>query len=156
MVGPSFFYWWLSDGRVFFRRKRLLKSSSWPSTSYLGHLPLFVVPQRMLLKLREDNSNFLAVLCGDYILSSYVLYLLLTRILRVAIVRKRDRYTFNLHVNAFIMPIVLQIYFPKTTVNHSTLSKIIHLIIRFILLIKLTLSIFGSIPGIFARFEYKL
>ena len=44
---------------IFIRRKRLLKSSSWPSTSYLGHLPLFVIPQRMLLKQREDNSSFL-------------------------------------------------------------------------------------------------
>ena len=42
-----------------FRQKRLSKSSSWPSTSYLGHLPFFVVPQRMLLKQREDNFNFL-------------------------------------------------------------------------------------------------
>ena len=51
---------------IFIRLKRLLKSSSWPSTSYLGHLPLFVVPQRMLLKLRRDNSNFLPVFCGDF------------------------------------------------------------------------------------------
>ena len=33
---------------------------------YLGHLPLFVVHQRMLLKQREDNSNFIAVFCVDF------------------------------------------------------------------------------------------
>ena len=86
----------------FFTRKGLLKSSSWPSTSKLGHLPLFVVPQRMLLKLRKDNSNFLPArssLCfvgiSRNILNSYVLYLLITTILRFANVRKHDRYIFT-------------------------------------------------------------
>ena len=68
----------LSTISLMFRRKRLLKSSSWPSTSYLGHLPLFVVPQRMLLKLREDNSKFLPArssLCYVGILKHFPLWL---------------------------------------------------------------------------------
>ena len=57
----------------------------------------------------------------------------------------------HLHVNEFIMTAVLQIYF-KSTINRSTLSKIIHYIMRFILLIKLCLCIFfGNIPRIFAE-----
>ena len=55
------------------------------------------------------------------ILNSYVLYLLLTRILRFATVRKPDRYTFTckwIHYAA-----VPQIYFSKSTIYRSTLSQ---------------------------------
>ena len=118
-----------------FRRKRLLKSSSWPSTSYLDNLPLFVVPQRMLLKQREYNSNFLPArssLCfgGIFIniLNSYALYLLIliTTICRFANARKPD----HLYVNEFIMPSVLQIYFwwriNRSTLSHGKSNQIIH------------------------------
>ena len=130
---------------VSFRRNRLLKSSSWPSTSFLDHLPLSVVPQRMLLKLREDNSEFLharSSLCYRH--------LLITTISRFAIVRKSDILVYYLHVNEFIMPAVLQIYI-KSTINRSILSKIIPLIMRFIPLIKRCLCIFLVISRVYSQ-----
>ena len=45
---------------VFIRRPHDLLRHSW-----VIH-PHFAAPQRMLLKLREDNSYFLAVCCGDF------------------------------------------------------------------------------------------
>ena len=80
------------------------------------------------MKLRKDVSSFLparSLLCFvgilRNILNSYVLYLLLTRILRFATVRKPDRYTFTckwIHYAA-----VPQIYFSKSTIYRSTLSQ---------------------------------
>ena len=139
---------------TFSRRKRLLKSSSWPTTSYLGHLSLFVAPQRMLLKLREDNSKFLPArssLCYVWILRHIPLWLkpapapspIDNR--RKGLVSIRLRNILNTYVlyllkttilrfaivrksdryTEFIMPAVLHIYF-KSTINRSTLSSIIH------------------------------
>ena len=56
----------------------------------------------------------------------------------------------NLHVNEFIMPTVLQIYF-KSTICRSILSKIRHLIMRFILLIKICLCIFFIISRVYLQ-----
>ena len=56
----------------------------------------------------------------------------------------------HLIINEFIMTAVLQIYL-KSTINRSTLSKIIHYIMRFILLIKLCLWIFLVITPVYLQ-----
>ena len=81
------------------------------------------------------------------IVNIYVLYLLITTISRFAIVRKSDIY---LHINEFIMPVVVQIYI-KSTINSSILSKSIPLIMRFIPLIKRCLCIFLLISRVYLQ-----
>ena len=116
-----------------------------------GNIPgIFSLFETSLLLLLSIGEEGLVLIRFRNILNTYVLYLLITTILRFAIVRKSNRHTnVYLQKNEFIMFAVLQIYF-HSTITRRNLSKIILYIMWFILLIKLCLCILGGyIPGIF-------
>ena len=73
----------------------------------------------MLLKLREDNSNFLPARSSLFLweIQEIKIQFYGSQLLENSI-------DIHLHVNEFIMPAVLQSYF-LSTINRSTLSQII-------------------------------